>query len=195
MNQKESKIIFVGQANTGKTCLLHALLNDDFKENLGTTINPGFSNLTAEDSNGIIHKMKLWDTSGQERYQSLSKIFFREADIAVVCFDAHEDNSIQATKSWVDLVLSQSPSCKLIFVGTKQDLIDDNQASLVLSQADSFFENYNPSDILTTSAKTNRNINLLKTTIANSLSEINEQTNDDLNVDLKEVENNNSSCC
>lgn len=193
---REGKVIFVGQANTGKTCLLHSLLNEEFQENLGTTINPGFSNLRAEDSSGTIQNMKLWDTSGQERYQSLSKIYFREADVAVVCFDSSEENSMFNTKSWVDLVLSQSPNCNLIFVGTKQDLIDDTKVSQVLSQADSFFENYNPTDIIITSSKTSRNISLLKTAIANALSERPLSDPNDLNVDIKQNKDNaTNQCC
>ena len=100
------------------------------------------------------------------------------------------------TKSWVDLVLSQSPNCNLIFVGTKQDLIDDTKVSQVLSQADSFFENYNPTDIIITSSKTSRNISLLKTAIANALSERPLSDPNDLNVDIKQNKDNaTNQCC
>lgn len=191
-NQNEGKVIFVGQANTGKTCLLHALLNEEFRENIGTTINPGFSNFSAQDSSGILQKMKLWDTSGQERYQSLSKIFFREADVAVICFDASENGSIESTKPWIDLVLTESPSCQLIIAGTKEDLLNENQTSKILLEADSFFEKYNPNDIIITSSKTNRNIDLLGTSIANCMSD-KSYTRRGVIIDFKDTDKN--SCC
>ncbi|KAK8886289.1 hypothetical protein M9Y10_041751 [Tritrichomonas musculus] len=192
----EGKVIFVGEANVGKTCLLNALLNRTFQDNLGSTVNPGFEILNTKDSDGNAKRIQLWDTSGQERYQSVASLFFREASLAVVCFESTDENSMQNSVSWINSVQQAAPTCRFIFVGTKQDLLVENQVNQVLSKADSFYEIYDPIQIIITSSKTGQNVKLLKKVLANSIAAQSEIQNE-LTVDINNNDNEakKSGCC
>jgi GTPase SAR1 family protein len=43
-------------------------------------------------------ELQIWDTARQERFQSISKMFYRESSVALVCYDQARFDS---TGSWV----------------------------------------------------------------------------------------------
>jgi hypothetical protein len=51
-----------------------------------------------QDSQSLL---ELQDTAGSERYESLSKMFYRGAWAAVVCFDLSDSDSFDRVKFWV----------------------------------------------------------------------------------------------
>ena len=165
-NQK-GKVIFIGDAGVGKTALLHRIIDDQFYENFGPTISSGHYNLTATDNIGETKEIQLWDTSGQERYQAITKIFFRKANTAVICFDTTEKKTITNISTWVNLLHEEAPDCKIIFVGTKADLIEDQSA--ILNEAMPFLQQVDYLQVIITSALSGYNVSLLKDEIVDSI--------------------------
>lgn len=47
---------------------------------------------------GSLHQ----DTAGSERYEAMSRIYYRNAGAAVVCFDLIDRESFQKAKFWVE---------------------------------------------------------------------------------------------
>ena len=43
----------------------------------------------------------LQDTAGSERYESMSRIYYRGARAAIVCYDLTESSSFDRAKFWV----------------------------------------------------------------------------------------------
>jgi GTPase SAR1 family protein len=41
------------------------------------------------------------DTAGSERYEAMSRIYYRGAKAAIICFDLTEQNSFEKVKFWV----------------------------------------------------------------------------------------------
>ena len=39
-------------------------------------------------------KVQLWDTAGQDRFQSMNKIYYRDATAALVVYDITNKNSL-----------------------------------------------------------------------------------------------------
>jgi Ras-related protein Rab-24 len=66
----------------------------------------------------------IWDTAGAERYESMSRIYYRAAKAAVVCYDLTNRASFDKVKFWVEELLHNEDGCDLYIVGTKGTLFD-----------------------------------------------------------------------
>ena len=118
----EVKIILVGDSSVGKTTLLNAFMNKDV--NPSPTISPESQRISHINSNNIKVDMIFWDTAGQEEYNSLGTVFYRGSQIALICFDYEHLNTI---RKWADRVLDVSPNCILLLIGTKHDMMNNQQ--------------------------------------------------------------------
>ena len=43
----------------------------------------------------------IWDTAGAERFESISKLYYRGAKAALVCFDLTNKSSFKKVDFWV----------------------------------------------------------------------------------------------
>ena len=81
------KVILVGETGTGKTSLINTAVGKKFEEGKEiSSIKCSYVQLTKviEDTEYIIN---LWDTIGQEKFRSLTKVFFKNSDIVIFVFD------------------------------------------------------------------------------------------------------------
>ena len=46
-------------------------------------------------------KLNLWDTAGQEKFKSVTKMYFWDAEAAVVVYDVTFRGSFEAAREWV----------------------------------------------------------------------------------------------
>lgn len=119
------KVILIGSSSVGKTSLINRLINDSFEEKHLTTVNAAFYSHEIILDNGQIETLQIWDTAGQEKYFSVAKQFFREANIALICFNYTDSSSVEAIQKWKDSILDVEPKCIIYLVATKLDLITD----------------------------------------------------------------------
>ena len=66
------KILLVGDSSVGKTTLLLQYVDGKFSENHITTIGVEYKDKEITVNNRKIN-LQIWDTSGQERYQAITK--------------------------------------------------------------------------------------------------------------------------
>ena len=57
----------------------------------------------------IVIFLLFQDTAGSERYNAMSRIYYRSASAAVVCFDLTEKESFERARYWVDELRSYEP--------------------------------------------------------------------------------------
>ena len=72
--------------------------------------------------------MHLYDTAGQERHRTLTKQFYRNADIALLVFSIDNGDSFHHIKQvWRNEVLqrSEKDEVTMILIGNKADLIEE----------------------------------------------------------------------
>ncbi|KAF8453540.1 P-loop containing nucleoside triphosphate hydrolase protein [Terfezia claveryi] len=64
------------------------------------------------------------DTAGQERYRSISKLYYRSANCGILCYDITSEASFIAMHSWlVELKKNLNNNIIIHIVGTKADLV------------------------------------------------------------------------
>ena len=116
-----SKVIFCGDSSVGKTSIIEKLINrnNDIR-NMKPTTPVAFSTLKLNDMT-----LNLWDTAGQETYRSLIKIYFREANLAIVVCDVTSYKSFDSLLNWIaEVEENAGPSmknCQIIIVANKCD--------------------------------------------------------------------------
>lgn len=113
MNEKkfEIKILVVGDMGVGKSCISRRYAFDTFTEDYMTTYGIGFfdKSVVFEEYNNIPVNMKIFDTAGQEKYQSLSSIFFKDAPIVILVFDVNRIDTFESIKSfWYPRVMEEA---------------------------------------------------------------------------------------
>ena len=91
-----------------------------------STIGGTFSTKTIKCSNGKTLKFEIWDTAGQEKYRSVTKMFYKDADVAVLVYDITNKYSFEELqKYWVQQVKDSSPKgIILAIIANKSDLIE-----------------------------------------------------------------------
>ena len=120
--QKEIKIIFVGNANVGKTSIATRYVSGIFSNIIEPTVGAAFLSKEVE-LNSIKCTFNIWDTAGQESYRYLVPMYYRNAAIAVIVFDLTNETSFQAINSWVeDVKKSVENDIVLILCGNKCDI-------------------------------------------------------------------------
>ena len=120
---KEIKVILVGETSTGKTSLISITIGEKFIEGKEITSS------TASFVTKIIkigekeYTLNLWDTIGQEKFRSLTKIFIKDSKIVIFVYDITNMKSFTELEYWfktIKDVLGDEPV--LGIVGNKQDL-------------------------------------------------------------------------
>ena len=121
MSQINLKILLVGDSSVGKTTLLLKYVDGKFSDSHITTIGVEYKDKPIILNNRNIN-LQIWDTSGQERYRSITKNFYRNADGILFVFDVTREDTFAHIKDW----LISSDECdkdfKKIIVGNKIDL-------------------------------------------------------------------------
>ena len=119
------KVILVGETGTGKTSLINSAIGKKFQDDHKSTMYCSYVNLkkVIEDKE---YNLNLWDTIGQEKFRSLTKVFFKNSGIVIFVFDITSKPSFDDLNYWyktVDEELGDKPVKGL--AANKLDLFDD----------------------------------------------------------------------
>jgi small GTP-binding protein len=116
------KVVVLGNSNVGKTCIVHRFANDVFLDCSQPTIGANFVTKKLEMEN-CYYKFEVWDTAGQEKYRSLTPMYYKGAAAALVVYDISAHNSLDAARDWIkELHDHAPPSVAIALVGNKSDL-------------------------------------------------------------------------
>lgn len=129
-----AKIVLLGPSGTGKSCLLHRFVKQEWRVLSSQTIGVEFSSKivrvgatsasTGQRAKRI--KLQLWDTAGTERFRSVSRSYYRGAAGAVLVYDVASMRSFQALPTFLsDARALASPQLTVILAGNKADLTEE----------------------------------------------------------------------
>ncbi|KAK3597737.1 hypothetical protein CHS0354_006090 [Potamilus streckersoni] len=71
--------------------------------------------------------LKIWDIAGNERYDSLTSIYYRKADAVIICYEVTRRDSFDKAWYWLQEVLKTEKDCKIYLCETKMDLVVENK--------------------------------------------------------------------
>ena len=116
------KLLIIGEATVGKTCLLLRYADDSFTQNHITTIGIDFKTKFITINNSVI-KLQIWDTAGQERFRTITKSFYKDANGIILTYDISNSDSLKNIQNWMKLIEQNAEDgvCKIL-VGNKCDL-------------------------------------------------------------------------
>ena len=79
----KTKLILIGETQTGKTSIINRIIRNEFYEVVGSTLGKTQNDYKVELKDGQEVVFDVWDTAGQEKFRSLNKLFFKNAKIAL----------------------------------------------------------------------------------------------------------------
>uniref|UniRef100_A0A914GYX0 Uncharacterized protein n=1 Tax=Globodera rostochiensis TaxID=31243 RepID=A0A914GYX0_GLORO len=120
------KVIIIGDAGVGKTCLSYRFCNGRFPGPTEATIGVDFRERSLVIDDELI-RVQLWDTAGQERYrQSIVAHYYRNVNAVVFVFDVFDPKSFKSLPLWIGEcrkhALTASDDTPHILIGNKCDL-------------------------------------------------------------------------
>uniref|UniRef100_A0A914PTR7 Ras-related protein Rab-33 n=1 Tax=Panagrolaimus davidi TaxID=227884 RepID=A0A914PTR7_9BILA len=120
------KVIIIGDANVGKTCLSFRFCNGRFPQQTEATIGVDFRERALAFGKELI-RVQLWDTAGQERYrQSIVAHYYRNVNAVVFVYDVTNPRSFKSLPQWIQEcrkhALTSSSDTPHILIGNKCDL-------------------------------------------------------------------------
>ena len=118
------KLIIIGSVSVGKTSLLIRYATGKFQNILKSTSTPSYIPKTKMVNNKL-YEIRLWDTAGQEKYRSLTKIFIKDAKIALLVYAIDDENSFKDLDMWLNIVKEvNNEKIILGIAANKADLYD-----------------------------------------------------------------------
>ena len=138
------KIITIGDPGVGKTSIIRRYVFNTFELNNLSSIGVNFSFKDTTLKNGKVVQIKLIDTAGQEKYKSLSKSYFKNADGVLFVFAINNLTSFENIREWINLFNENNSGKEGIqkyLIGNKDDL--DYDSKVDKSLIDSFLKETN----------------------------------------------------
>jgi small GTP-binding protein len=129
---QQVKVVLLGRSGVGKSSIVLRFVADSFKGDTDATIGASYLTkiLTIAD---CTVKFNIWDTAGQERYSPLARMYYREADAAILVYDITKTASFEGLRAWVDELTANGPKgigkgySVLAVAGNKEDLVDNEE--------------------------------------------------------------------
>ena len=126
----EIKVILVGETGTGKTSLINVAMGLKFTEGVeASTSAASFvsKKIKIGDKEYILN---LWDTIGQERFRSLTKIFIKDSKIVIFVYDITRLQTFKELDFWFKTIHDVlGDEAILGIAGNKKDLIMKEQVN------------------------------------------------------------------
>ena len=107
------KVVLLGESSVGKTSIITRFIDDVFNQDIITTTGTSYATKTViyKDYKNKVVKFEIWDTAGQEKYRSLSQIFYKDAAIAILVYDITKEKSFEEMeKFWYKQIKEFAPT-------------------------------------------------------------------------------------
>ena len=195
--QKAYKVLLVGDTSVGKTSIILQYTKHIHPKVYLSTIGLDFATKEQKLENGEDVTLRIYDTAGQEKFNSIVKNLFKSCQGLILVYDITSIQSFHNINNWLNYVKDNSnKEVKLLLVGNKSDLEDKREVEII--EANNLAKEFDI-ELIEISAKDNIGVDDVFIKIAKMLYYgINDtEVNDSLNINNDEIIRNNpsSSCC
>ena len=116
------KVVLVGTTGVGKTSLFGAMLDSRAPENVAPTLAASCASVSVQEGECEV-VFDIWDTAGQEKYQALNPLYYRNANAVIGVYSITELSSFSKMKKYVAGCVTQSlDEIVVVIAGNKSDL-------------------------------------------------------------------------
>mmetsp|Transcript_14351 Transcript_14351/g.17721 ORF Transcript_14351/g.17721 Transcript_14351/m.17721 type:complete len:210 (+) Transcript_14351:414-1043(+) len=115
------KVVAVGDAAVGKTCLLISYTTNKFPAEYVPTVFDNYE--TTIPINGDPFILQLWDTAGSEHFDMLRPLSYNDTHAFIVCYSMTDEDSLKNVESkWIpDIRAKGDEGTPIVVVGNKLD--------------------------------------------------------------------------
>uniref|UniRef100_UPI00358E8FE1 ras-related protein Rab-7L1 n=1 Tax=Myxine glutinosa TaxID=7769 RepID=UPI00358E8FE1 len=154
------KVLVVGDPLVGKTSFVQRYVNRTFSKHYRATVGVDFALKVLRWSNMETIRLQLWDVAGQERFASMTRLYYKDAAGCVLMFDVSSANTFYNCIGWkqdLDSKMQQrdGQAVPCILLANKCDL---GEWAIGQTEVDKFSREHNFIGWMETSVKENRNI-------------------------------------
>ena len=204
--QNNIKVILLGEAGVGKTSIILRYIQNKFNPSQTSTFGATYLIKDIERGNNK-YKLYVWDTTGQEKYHSVTKLFVQNANIVILVYSINDINSFKALDYWRKTIKEMlGDNFILAIAGNKYDLInsmtEDEEKAFVPDEKVEEYAKENDSLFKLVSAKEdgvgiNGLFDMVVDAYLNKNKGKNVNENDSIQIDRKKnrKKDNKKSCC
>lgn len=126
-SNQNGKIVVVGDGACGKTCLLEVFKSDKFPEEYVPTVVDNFVKIVEYGKNKSIN-LVLWDTAGQEDYDTIRPLSYRDTDLVFLCYTIENKKNLEnISNKWLMEIKNYCPDAAYFLIALKKDLRFDDE--------------------------------------------------------------------
>ena len=154
------KIIIVGDSGVGKSNFLFRFVNGRYNQIYQPTIGVDYQSkiiILPKSKHKI--QIQFWDTAGQEKYRSISKIYFQRVQGIILMYDITKRESYEGLDNWTKLIYNTVDDVPIALVGNKLD--DEKENRIVRVEEGKSYADENGFLFFEASALSGKNVNLV----------------------------------
>ena len=133
---KSIKIILLGDSSVGKSSIVHCLNNNQYNNYQRKSLGLEHYNYVIKINN-IIIRMQIWDTLGEEKFESLTSNYYKNTDVAIFVYAINDLNSFNKIEQ-MDAQLNEKETKNdeennkgliKVLLGNKKDLENERKVT------------------------------------------------------------------
>ena len=122
-------LITLGEGQVGKTSIIYRYIDDTFTSNYLATIGIDSKFKKIKLASGEEIKVKILDTAGQERFQSIAANYIKKADGIVFVYDITKAYTFTNLEKWLSNIDEIANDKPCLLIGNKSDMNDKREVS------------------------------------------------------------------
>ena len=184
---KSIKVILLGDSNVGKTRILNCLEQRDILQQ--KTISLEYFNYNIKINNYTI-RMQIWDTVGQDKFNSIIDNYYKTADIAIFVYAINDLKSFNNIENWLEKLKEKGGNNSLSISGTNEIIVEKNMIKILVGNKKDLHKERKVTYQMGEKLKKENNFNLFKEISCeyeNNDAILDDNSSD--NINIKEEEN------
>ena len=121
---EEIKIIVLGESGVGKSNIIIRFGGGQFDPNSVPSSTASFIIKYLTFGNKI-YRLNIWDTAGQEKYHSLTKIFIKDSNIVLLVYAINDYQTFKQLDFWYKTIKEACSNIIIGVLGNKIDLLQE----------------------------------------------------------------------
>ena len=135
------KVIILGDSYVGKSSLINRLINNKFVD-LSSTLSIEYHTYIISINDYKI-RMQLWDTAGQEKYNSIISNYYKGTDVAIFVYSIDKQETFENIQMWYKHLKENNEDSLNILIGNKLDMEKEGARVVSYENAENFARDNN----------------------------------------------------